>query len=137
AAFRSAFRPADEPDDRDDQLGHDGEPGPIPVAGQHPRTGECHRARGDPVLRTDLEGAARGSSELRGPRPGKWDAPDAAGGRTGAHPGDGEGDEVGALGPAGRGDTAGDEPVDAAVSDEEAWDRAAGVSHQCQSAGTW
>ncbi len=113
---------------RDDQLGHDGEPGPIPVAGQHPRTGECHGARGDPVVRTNLAGAARGSSELRRPRPGKWDAPDAGGGRTGAHSGDGEGDEVGALGTAGRGDAAGDEPVDAAVSDEEARDRAAGVS---------
>ncbi len=34
---------------------------------------------------------------------------------------------MGALGTAGRGDAAGDEPVDAAVSHEEAWDRPAGV----------
>ena len=77
-----------------------------------------------PVLRVPLEDL----SASRRPRPGKWDAPDAGGGRTGAHPGDGEGDEVGALGTAGGGDAAGDEPVDAAVSNEEARDRAAGVS---------
>src|SRR5262249_16631211 len=121
APLRSTLRAADEPHDRYDQLGHDGAVDPLPMAGEYPPGRESHRACSDPHNRTRAPGAAGGPAGASRSRAGQWTraTTDAGRSRAGAHPGNGQGDEMGAVWTEWCGAAARHEPLDPAVSDEE------------------